>query len=205
MTRTLRWALGLLLAAGVLFGAFLFLPFRSWLPGGTVADGPARLVVNGAAFNRLFPKPRAGEELIFTQEKRGFSQARLKEGESTKALLSISDVLTAPEARNKFRDAHQRLGAWPLVEQGTRASALLVADRFQVKVIGQGVGLDEERRHALLSGFNLPALAALKPVASAEPLPLPGGEEKPLRLSPPPAEAVEFAPSSPTPALEPAP
>ena len=84
MSRTLRWVLGLVLVAGLLLGAFLFLPFSSWLPGGTVANVPTREVVNGTAFNRLFPKPQAGEDLIFTQEKRGFSQARLKEGEAVR-------------------------------------------------------------------------------------------------------------------------
>jgi hypothetical protein len=180
MSRTLRWVLGLVLAAGLLLGAFLFLPFSSWLPGGTVADVPAGQVVNGPAFNRLFPKPQPGEELIFTQEKRGFSQARLKEGDSTKALLSISDVITAPEAREKFNGARQQLGSWPLVEQGNQASALLVADRFQVKVIGQGNGLDPEKRHELLEAFDLPGLAALNPGA-ARPRALAPGKGNPVR------------------------
>ena len=132
MSRTLRWVLGLLLVAGLLIGAFLYLPFRSWLPGGTVGDVSTRLVVNGPAFNPLFPKPHPGEQLIFTQEKRGFSQARLKEGDTVKALLSISDVITSPATRAKFSGATQELREWPLVDQGSQASALLVADRFQV-------------------------------------------------------------------------
>jgi hypothetical protein len=202
MSRTLRWVLGLLLVGGLLLGAFLFLPFRSWLPGGTVADVPARLVVNGPAFNRLFPKPQAGEELIFTQEKRGFSQARLKEGDSTKALLSISDVLTAPEARDKFSGASQQLRSWPLVEQGPQASALLVADRFQVKVIGQGSGLDQEKRHELLEAFDLPGLAALSPAAPG-PRALPAGQGEPVRIPVPGRRQKEAADLN-TSVLEPA-
>jgi hypothetical protein len=155
MSRTLRWVLGLLLIAGLLLGAFLFLPFRSWLPGGTVADLPKREVVNGTAFNRLFPPPETGEKVVFTQEKRGFSEARLKRGEETVALLAISDTVTAPVARAKYASSADRLQGWPLVDQGTQASGVLVADRFQVKVIGQGTGLDKERRHALLSQFDL--------------------------------------------------
>ena len=89
MSRRLSWGLGLLLIAGLVLGAFFVLPFRSWLPGGTVADVPNRLVVNGTALNRLFPAPEAGEKLVFTQEKRGFSQARLKQGDAVRALLSI--------------------------------------------------------------------------------------------------------------------
>lgn len=202
MSRTLRWVLGLVLVAGLLLGAFLFLPFSSWLPGGTVANVPTREVVNGTAFNRLFPKPQAGEDLIFTQEKRGFSQARLKEGDSIKALLSISDVITAPEAREKFSGASQQLRSWPLVEQGPQASAVLVADRFQVKVIGQGTGLDQQKRHELIEAFDLPGLAALNPAAKSRRA-LPAGQGQPVRVPVParqPKEAAELN----TPVLEPA-
>lgn len=183
MSRTLRWVLGLLLVAGLLIGAFLFLPFRSWLPGGTVGNVSTRLVVNGPAFNPLFPKLHPGEQLIFTQEKRGFSQARLKEGDTTKALLSISDVLTSPTTRAKFSGARLELQSWPLVDQGTQASALLVADRFQVKVIGQGAGLTADDRHDLINAFDLKGLAALAP-AEARPAPaaLPAGKGAPLKL-----------------------
>jgi len=188
MSRSLRWGIGLLLVAGLLLGAFLVLPFRSWLPGGTVANIATKEVVNGTLFNRLFPKPQAGEQLVFTQEKRGFSQARLKQGAEVRALLSISDVASAPASRNKFIHTEERLQSWPLVDQGSQASALLVADRFQVKVIGQGSGLDVQQRHELLGAFDLQALAALSPAAAQAPaIPsgreaLPPGKGSPLRL-----------------------
>ncbi len=195
MSRILRWGLALVLIAGLLIGTVLFLPFRSWLPGGTVGDLPKSEVVNGTAFNRLFPKAQAGETIVFTQEKRGFSEARLKSGAETRALLAISDTSSAPEARQKFVSPAQRLQGWPLVEQGSQASALLVADRFQVKVIGQGAGLDQEQRHELLGAFDLAGLAALNPGAATRRTPsptavLPPGERQPLTL--------------PTPVLEPA-
>jgi hypothetical protein len=176
MSRVLRWGIGLTLVAGLLLGALLFLPFGSWLPGGTVGDVPSGQVVNGSAFNRLFPKPEPGESLVFTQEKRGFSQARLRQGDEVKALLSISDVLTAPEATNKFSGAAEQLKGWPLVEQGNQASALLVAERFQVKVIGQGVGMDSQQRHDLLGAFDLRGLAALQPARSSRGSLRPGAE-----------------------------
>ncbi|WP_411870401.1 hypothetical protein [Vulcanococcus limneticus] len=163
MNRALRWGLAALLATGLLVGAVVLAPFSSWLPGGTVADVPLAQVVNGSAFNRLFPAPEAGQQLVFTQEKRGFSEARLKQGGEALALLAISDTRTAPEARAKFEGSRERLQGWPLLEQGAQASALLVADRFQVKVIGQGQGLAADQRHVLLEGFDLPGLAALAP------------------------------------------
>ena len=170
MSRRLYWGLGLLLIAGLVLGGFFVLPFRSWLPGGTVADVPNRLVVNGTALNRLFPAPEAGETLVFTQEKRGFSQARLKQGDAVRALLSISDVTTSPASRTKFGSSGSALAGWPLVEQGDQSSALLVADRFQVKVIGQGAGLSLDERHELLGAFNLQALAALNPASAQKAL-----------------------------------
>jgi hypothetical protein len=206
MSRTLRWVLGLLLVAGLLIGAFLYLPFRSWLPGGTVGNVSTRLVVNGPAFNPLFPKLHTGEQLVFTQEKRGFSQARLKEGETTKALLSISDVLTSPSTRAKFSGAKLELQSWPLVDQGNQASALLVAERFQVKVIGQGAGLTPDDRHDLLNAFDLKGLAALAPEAQREPMALPAGKGAPLKLPLPQRqrEAAQAAPTAKSAVLEPA-
>jgi hypothetical protein len=56
------------------------------------------------------------------------------------------------------------------VEQGDQSSALLVADRFQVKVLGQGAGLSPDERHELLGAFNLQALAALNPVSAPKAL-----------------------------------
>lgn len=193
MPRPLRWALGLLLAAGLLLAGLLLLPFHAWLPGGTVADLPKAEVVNGTAFNRLFPAPGPGEQLIFTQEKRGFSEAKLKQNDQTTALLAISDTITAPEARDKFAASQERLQGWPLAEQGGQASALLVADRFQVKVIGQGVGLDVQQRHDLLVAFRLQELAALAPT------------EKNSRAALPPGKQALVAPAIPskTPELEP--
>lgn len=183
MSRILRWGLGLLLIGALLLGAFLFLPFRSWLPGGTVGDLPTSEVVNGTAFNRLFPQPEPDEQLVFTQEKRGFSQARLRQAGEVKALLSISDVITNPSARDKFEASRERLGGWPLAEQGPQASALLVADRFQVKVIGQGSGLDLRQRHELLEEFDLKGLAALRPALTGRrtsPAGLPGPRSAPI-------------------------
>ncbi|QPN65737.1 hypothetical protein [Synechococcus sp. CBW1006] len=163
MNRTLRWVVAGVLAAALLLVAVVALPFADWLPGGTVADVPTSQVVNGSAFNQLFPEPETGEQLVFTQEKRGFAQARLRQGDELRALLSISDVITAPDARAKFSASRAVIKGWPLVEQGSQASALLVADRFQVKVIGQGVGMDPQQRHAVLEAFDLTGLAALKP------------------------------------------
>jgi hypothetical protein len=160
-----------------------------------VADVPNRLVVNGTALNRLFPAPEAGEKLVFTQEKRGFSQARLKQGDAVRALLSISDVTTSPASRAKFSSSGSALAGWPLVEQGDQSSALLVADRFQVKVIGQGAGLSLDERHELLGAFNLQALAALNPASTSKALPQAQAQAPSLAAQSPAARPSLAAPS----------
>jgi hypothetical protein len=169
---------------------------------------PNRLVVNGTALNRLFPEPQVGEKLVFTQEKRGFSQARLKQGDEVRALLSISDVTSSPASRAKFSGSGSSLAGWPLVEQGDQSSALLVADRFQVKVLGQGAGLSPDERHELLGAFNLQALAALNPASAPKALPqaqpqapsLAGQSTatRPRLAAQPPAAQPSASPSSPT-------
>jgi hypothetical protein len=196
MSRLLRWVLGSVLLAGLVGVLILVVPFQSWLPGGTVADLPKGEVVNGTAFNRLFPAPGPGEQLVFTQEKRGFSEARLKQGEEIKALLAISDTITAPTSREKFTASSEQIAGWPLVEQGPQASALLVAERFQVKVIGQGAGLDPTQRHALIGAFQLKELAALAPAEKA-------ARRQPA-LAPGRQEPVQIPVPSSTPAKEPA-
>jgi hypothetical protein len=136
MNRLLRWGLALVVASGLLIGGLLLLPLSTWLPGGTVGDIPSAQVVNGSAFNRLFPVPGTGEQLVFS----------------------------------KFNDAPALIKGWPLVDQGDQASALLVGGRFQVKVIGQGAGLDVTQRHELLAAFDLPGLAALPQPGGAKAL-----------------------------------
>lgn len=183
MSRALKWGLSTLLAIGLVVGALVVLPFSSWLPGGTVADIPTAEVVNGSVFNRLFPAPESGQQLVFTQEKRGFSEAKLKQDGAALALLAISDTVTSPDARSKFSESSSVIKGWPLVDQGSQASALLVADRFQVKVIGQGAGLDPDQRHKLLGAFDLQALSALPPArATRERKVLSPGQKQPLQL-----------------------
>jgi hypothetical protein len=113
------------------------------------------------------------------------------------ALLAISDTTTAPAARSKYTGSTAVIQGWPLVDQGLQVSGLLVADRFQVKVIGQGSGLDKERRHELLGAFDLKGLAALKPALKAK-------EERTVRALPPGRQAPVTVPLPKTAVLEPA-
>ncbi len=118
---------------------------------------PAQPEKAGAAFNKVFPADGVeGYRRVFTQEKEGFAEAKLQKDGKDVAVLAISDVTSDPTARGKFSQAADRLGSYPLVTVGKNQSALLVKDRFQVKVSSPILGPDQ--RKSLLAKFDLAAL-----------------------------------------------
>lgn len=121
---------------------------------------PTEKPKDGANFNKFFPADGAdGTKRAFTQEKDTISEAKVtKEGKEL-AMLSISDTVGTPDAKDKFGKAADKLNGYPLVTVGKNQSALLVKDRYQVKVSSQT--LDAEARKSWLSKFNLNGLAAL--------------------------------------------
>jgi hypothetical protein len=118
---------------------------------------PAQPEKAGAAFNKVFPADGVeGYRRVFTQEKEGFAEARLQKDGKDVAVLAISDITSDPTAKGKFSQATDRVDSYPLVTVGKNQSALLVKDRFQVKVSSQTLGPDQ--RKSLLSKFDLAAL-----------------------------------------------
>ena len=114
----------------------------------------------GGSFNRAFPfDGLSGYRRVFTQEKEGFAEAKLQKDGKDVAVLAISDVRNDAAARAKFAATVDRLSSYPLVTVGKNQSALLIANRFQVKVSSQVLGPDA--RKEILSKFDLAALAAL--------------------------------------------
>jgi hypothetical protein len=114
----------------------------------------------GSAFNAFFPADGTdGMSRVFTQEKAGFAEAHLKKDGKDVATLSISDTAGEADAKGKFATAADKLDGMPLVTVGKHQSAVLVKDRYQVKVSSQT--LDEEARKALLGKFHLKGLAGL--------------------------------------------
>jgi len=110
----------------------------------------------GASFNAFFPK-----DVVFTQEKDDFAEAKVTKDGADLAVLSIKDSVgdTAPLA--KFKDAKDRVAGHPLVTVGKNQSALLVKERYQVKVSSQT--LDEAARKAWLERFDLAGLEKMEP------------------------------------------
>ena len=116
---------------------------------------------SGANFNRFFPDGSNGYERVYTQEKKGFAEAKLKKDGKEIAVLSISDTLNTPSAVNKFKQSEETIDGYPAVNQGKTGTAVLVADRFQVKVFSRDDSFTEEDRKAWLSKFDLRGLAQL--------------------------------------------
>ncbi|MDR9403228.1 MAG: hypothetical protein RI580_07300, partial [Halothece sp. Uz-M2-17] len=77
------------------------------------------------------------------------------------ALMSISDLANNPTAAKKFEDSQDSVQNYPLVTQGSKASAVLVNNRYQVKIVSSNETFDEKSRQEWLGKFDLETLAQL--------------------------------------------
>ncbi len=130
----------------------------------TQGNAPAvvREALPGSSFNRFFPKSGDGYEVIAAQEKKGFAEYKLKQEGKDMAMLSISDTVNVPEARAKFQGSSQKIGGFPAVNQGSTATAVLVGQRFQVKIQSRDSGFTATDRQTWLQKFDLQGLSRLK-------------------------------------------
>ena len=78
------------------------------------------------------------------------------------AILSISDTVNNPSAAAKFQDSTTKIGGYPAVTQGSSGTAVLVGDRYQVKIRSKDASFSESDRQAWLSKFDLRGLSKLK-------------------------------------------
>lgn len=118
--------------------------------------------VEGGSFNKFFPAPGNGYERVYTQEKAGFAEAKLKKGGKEVAVLSINDIASNPTAATKFKDSTQQISGYPAVQQGQNGTAVLVGNRYQVKVQSRDSTFTASDREAWLQKFNLSGLASVK-------------------------------------------
>ena len=124
----------------------------------------AKDATQGSNFNRFFPATQAGFERVYTQEKKGFAEAKLKKGGKDVAVLSISDTQGVTGGANpaaKFANSTQKIGRYPAITQGKNSTALLVGDRYQVKVSSRDATFTESDRQAWLQKFNLRGIEKL--------------------------------------------
>ncbi|MEG4026204.1 MULTISPECIES: hypothetical protein [unclassified Microcoleus] len=118
--------------------------------------------VAGGKLNKYFPASGGGFDRVFAQEKSGFAEAKLNKGGKNVAVLSINDIAGNPSAGAKFQQSTKQISGYPAVNQGANITAVLVANRYQVKVQSRNPSFTASEREAWLSKFNLGGLARLK-------------------------------------------
>ena len=121
-----------------------------------------RQAKKGGSFNQFFPNSQGGYEVVPSQEKDGFAEYKLKQDGKTLAMLAIGDTISLPAAAAKYDDATNEIAGFPAVNQGTTATGILVADRYQVKVLSRDPEFTQADREAWLERFDLGGLARLQ-------------------------------------------
>lgn len=116
----------------------------------------------GGSFNKFFPSKGDGYDVNFTQEKKGFAEAKLKKAGKEVATLSINDTTNLPDAAKKFEKSTRKVGGYPAVDVGSTQTSVLVKKRYQVKVISKGATFTKSDRETWLQKFNLSGLESLK-------------------------------------------
>lgn len=126
----------------------------------------AKNATQGSSFNKFFPKPGDGYERVFTQEKKGFAEAKLKKDGKDMAMLAISDaasdVTAGVSATKKFDKSTSKISGYPALEIGKTQTALLVSDRYQVKVLSRNPAFTQAERREWIQKFDLAGLSRLK-------------------------------------------
>ena len=119
--------------------------------------------LSGSAFNQFFPPEGDGFQRIYTQEKSGFAEAKLKQNGEDLAMLSVSDTAANPAAAEKYRTSDRTIAGYPAADTGSTATGVLVGDRLQVKVLSRADSFTAEDREIWLEKFDLAGLEALVP------------------------------------------
>lgn len=120
----------------------------------------AQEATQGSQFNKFFPRSVSGYEIVPSQEKKGFAEYKVNQGGKNVAVLSINDT-TGTDAATKFQSSSTKIAGYPAVQQGQNITAILVNNRYQVKVQSRDPAFTAADRSAWISKFNLKGLAGL--------------------------------------------
>jgi hypothetical protein len=120
----------------------------------------AKEATQGSNFNKLFPSPSDGYERIYTQEKKGFAEAKLKKAGQDVAMLSVSDTTSIPSAAAKYANATAKIGGYPAVTVGNGMTSVLVG-KYQVKVQSRVPTFSADDRAAWIAKFDLRGIEKL--------------------------------------------
>ncbi|MCD8535589.1 MAG: hypothetical protein LR011_12720 [Verrucomicrobia bacterium] len=118
--------------------------------------------VEGKAFNPFFPASQDGYSVIFTSEKKGYSQANIKKGDVEVATMAVSDLIDDAEAVRKFEGATDSILSFPVISRGENGTAVLIANRFQIVLRSTSEEFSAEDRRKWISSLDLASIAALK-------------------------------------------
>jgi hypothetical protein len=160
-----------MLSALLLTAALFVTSCQGVTPAGNTSDRVARSTPQPAVsaqaipagqFNKFFPQSANGFERVYSQEKPGTAEAKLQREGKEVALLSIFDTISNPDATTKFKGSPKTIAGYPAQQIGNSQTALLVADRFQVKAISRDPSFTATDRETWLQKFNLSGLAQLK-------------------------------------------
>jgi hypothetical protein len=116
----------------------------------------------GAVFNKMFPKPADDVDIVYTQEKTGFAQAKLVKKGQDVATLSIFDTVSNPEAADKYNNTEETFEGYPIIEIGNNGTGLLVGQRYQVQIRSTDANFSKFDREDWLKKFDLANLAKLQ-------------------------------------------
>jgi hypothetical protein len=122
----------------------------------------SKSATQGSQFNKLFPPAGNGYQRVFTQEKKGFAEANLKKDGKVLAKMAIADTSSVPAAAAKYSNSKEQISGYPAVEIGNTQTAILVNNRYQVKVISSSPSFTASDRKAWIQKFNLSGLARIK-------------------------------------------
>ena len=115
----------------------------------------------GSEFNKFFPSPTGEYQRVYTQEKKGFAQAKLKKDGKDVALLSISDTSSIPGAAAKYSNSDKTIIGYPAVLTGNTRTSILVNNKYQVTVTSRDPSFTVSDREDWIERFNLRGLAQL--------------------------------------------
>lgn len=118
-----------------------------------------RPVVKGDKFNPIFPADRDDYSIVVATEKKGFAQANLKKGDLEVATFAITDLVTDPEAIEKFKASTEQVAGYPMIPRGDSGTAVLVGNRFQVQVRSKSDAFTASDRKDWLLRFRFDDLA----------------------------------------------
>jgi hypothetical protein len=128
--------------------------------GKSGAVAVVKQATQGSEFNKLFPKPEAGYERVFSQEKKGFAEAKLKKAGQDVAMLSVSDTSSVPTAAAKYANATTKIGGYPAVTVGNTLTSILVG-KYQVKVQSKVPTFTADDRATWIEKFDLRGIEKL--------------------------------------------